>query len=817
MAKADLHVHSRYSEHHSEWLLQRLGAGESYTDPDTIYNLAKSRRMDFVTITDHNRIDGVQILMEKYPNEVFMGVEATAYFPEDGCKVHILIYDFTPEQFDEIQRLRTNIYQLRDFIVANHLPYSVAHATYSVNGRLKIEHIEKLILLFDVFEVVNGGRNRLNNETCLDVMKHLTPSILCQLSERYQIQPIGPRSWTKGFTGGSDDHAGIFIANSFTGSNAVTKADFLKDLREKRTFGQGRHNNYQSLAFQVYKIATDFLKEKSGKSTNLYFNQLADYMVHHQPTGFRENLKRKKLKYIGRNAGKIQKPLVELLEKLHNSEPSSPDERFEIIYEQIAKLVDAYIMDFISLSENSLKNKDIIGFFQNIFSFIPGLFITAPFLTSLKHMYNTRNIITGLQRKYLPETRRNSKRILWFTDTINDLNGVAVTLKKLGWVASETNRSMMIATTLPWQPQNDELPPNILNLPYIHEFTMPYYDKYKLKVPSILKALELIDRYQPDEIIISTPGPVGLMGLLVAKYLNVKCSGIYHTDFTMQANEIVNNESISQIIEQAMRWFYSAMDEVYVPTNEYIALLEQRGIERHKMRLFKRGIDTKLFAPDPAARTTMMKRYNIPEGTFLLFAGRISQDKNLDFLLDIQNRLLVHHPDTQLIIAGDGPYMRTFREKASIVKNVHLLGEIKYHDLPVLYAGSDLFVFPSNTDTFGMVVLEAQACGLPAIVSNQGGPKEVIRDHATGLIIPTNQPDLWVQTIRDLIEKIKIGDKYIFYLKTEARQRTLACNWESVLADIFGEAPITPVKELPESIIRVKASGITHQQATLTV
>jgi len=376
---------------------------------------------------------------------------------------------------------------------------------------------------------------------------------------------------------------------------------------------------------------------------------------------------------------------------------------------------------------------------------------------------------------------------------------------------------MMIATALPWQTLNDELPPNILNLPYIYEFTMPYYDKYKLKVPSILKALELIDRYQPDEIIISTPGPVGLMGLLVAKYLNVKCSGIYHTDFTMQANEIVNNESISQIIEQAMRWFYSAMDEVYVPTNEYIALLEQRGIEHHKMRLFKRGIDTKLFAPDPAARAAMMKRYNIPEGTFLLFAGRISQDKNLDFLLEIQNRLLIRHPDTQLIIAGDGPYMRTFREKASIVNNVHILGEIKYHDLPVLYAGSDLFVFPSNTDTFGMVVLEAQACGLPAIVSNQGGPKEVIRDHATGLIIPTNQPDLWVQTIRDLIEKIKIGDKYIFYLKTEARQRTLACNWESVLADIFGEAPITPVKELPESIIRVKASGITHQQATLTV
>jgi|GEM_PF-5421783 len=116
-----------------------------------------------------------------------------------------------------------------------------------------------------------------------------------------------------------------------------------------------------------------------------------------------------------------------------------------------------------------------------------------------------------------------------------------------------------------------------------------------------------------------------------------------------------------------------------------------------------------------------------------------------------------------------------------------------------------------------MVVLEAQACGLPAIVSNQGGPKEVIRDHATGLSIPTDLPDLWVETIRELIEKIKTGDKYIHYLKTEAHQMTLASNWENVLADIFGEEPAARPKEDPEPKIRVKASKTMHQQTTLTV
>lgn len=375
----------------------------------------------------------------------------------------------------------------------------------------------------------------------------------------------------------------------------------------------------------------------------------------------------------------------------------------------------------------------------------------------------------------------------------------------------------MIACTLPEKSYSEELPPNILNLPFIYDFTMPYYDKYNLKVPSVLKALEIIDRYQPDMIFISTPGPIGLLGLLAAKYLNVKCTGIYHTDFTLQANEIVKDESINQLIEQLTRWFYSAMDEVLVPTNEYITLLEQRGIERHKMRLFKRGIDTKLFAPNPNSRETMGRRYHIPEGIRLLFVGRISQDKNLDFLLEIQNKLIIRHPDTHLVIAGDGPYMSAFREKASVVKNVHILGEIKYHDLPVLYSGSDLFLFPSNTDTFGMVVLEAQACGLPAIVSNQGGPKEIIHDHTTGLIIPTDFPDLWVETIHDFIEKIKTDDKYIRYLKAESRQMTLTSNWESVLCDIFGEEPVERPKELFEQKICVEDNVITHNQATLTV
>ena len=177
MAKADLHVHSKYSEHPSEWFLQRLGAAESYTEPDeAIYAAAKAREMDLVTITDHNKIDGVLRLKAAHPQDVFTGVEATAYFPEDDCKIHILLFGFSETEFAEIQRARRDIYQLRDYIRDRRLAHSVAHATFRVNGKLALAHLEKLMLLFNVFEGINGGVSNLSS----------TAALLARMSTRSQ-------------------------------------------------------------------------------------------------------------------------------------------------------------------------------------------------------------------------------------------------------------------------------------------------------------------------------------------------------------------------------------------------------------------------------------------------------------------------------------------------------------------------------------------------------------------------------------------------------------------------------------------------------
>ena len=276
--KTDLHLHSKFSDRPSEWFLQRLGTSESYTEPDFVYDTAIQRGMDFVTITDHNKIDGAIYLKEKYPNKVFIGVEVTTYFPEDGCKIHLLIYGLDEIQFESVQHLRENIYKLRDYIKKENLAYSVAHATYAVNNRLNITHIEKLILLFDVFEGINGSRSSLHNQVLIDTLANLTPDDIERLYKIYNIEPFSDTAWVKGLTGGSDDHAGIFIAKTYTEADVNSIDEFLDAIRTKKTICRGRENNFQGLAFAIYKISYEFSKTKSSKFSNSLLSSFTEYI-----------------------------------------------------------------------------------------------------------------------------------------------------------------------------------------------------------------------------------------------------------------------------------------------------------------------------------------------------------------------------------------------------------------------------------------------------------------------------------------------------------------------------------------------------------
>ncbi|HVN94924.1 MAG TPA: glycosyltransferase [Syntrophorhabdaceae bacterium] len=770
----DLHVHSKYSEPSTDWFMQGSQISESYSDPFSIYESAKRSGMSFVTITDHNRIDGCLYLKEKYGDDVLMGVETTAYFPEDRCKIHLLIYGMTEAEFLVIQRLRKDIYELRAYLKERGLAHSVAHATYSVEtGKLTAAHLEKLVVLFNTFEIINGGRNKTDNLAWKYILENLTPQCLELLIEKHAIEPFDAEPWIKGFTAGSDDHGGLFVGATYTEAACDTVSGFIQALRNKKTAGEGRQSDYRSLVFTVCKVVHDFSRQSRNAVNNSFMGRIAEVFFDGKRLGIADRFRLKRLKARAKqNADPVSTSFVRLTEAVEGKRCASVDERVDEIYASLAKLSDSYLELLFNSLDLDMAKLDLFAVARSIQACLPGFLLSMPFLISLRHLTQNRTLVERLRADLSINKAEEGRRVLWFTDSLTDLNGVSATLNEIGRLAHEQGFDMKIVTSIDSNELN-RVPPNVINLASIRQIALPYYDRYKLRIPSVLTALKEVYQIDPDRIFISTPGPIGMLGLIAAKLMNVKCTGFYHTDFAGQAREIVEDESVAHMLESYTRWFYSAMDEVMVPTVRYMEILAQRGFDTGRMRLFKRGFDLDRFRPARAPAR------DLSDGINLLYVGRVSKDKGLNLLIEAHSRIMAKRSDVNLLIVGDGPLLDELRSGGH--RGVHFAGRVVHPELPDIYSSSHLFVFPSTTDTFGKAVLEAQACGLPAIVSDMGGPQEIILHGATGFVARAHDVKDWQEKIEYMLDMMKATPLAYERMRQAAHSRAKThYTWEGV-------------------------------------
>ena len=269
----------------------------------------------------------------------------------------------------------------------------------------------------------------------------------------------------------------------------------------------------------------------------------------------------------------------------------------------------------------------------------------------------------------------------------------------------------------------------IKNFRPVGEFELPEYELQKLSFPPILPMLDYIQREGFTELIISTPGPVGLTALLAAKVLGLRTSGIYHTDFPQYVRILSDDASLETLTWKNIRRFYEQLDLIYVNSEGYRRAWTARGVAPEKIQILPRGLDTALFHPsrrDPG----FWKKYGIAEGkTVLLYVGRVSKEKDLDVIVSAWGK--IRGNGAALAFVGDGPYLKELRER---VPDAAFTGCLAGLDLARAFASSDVFLFPSTTDTFGNVVLEAMASGLPNVVSDQGGPKDLVVHGVTGFV-----------------------------------------------------------------------------------
>jgi glycosyltransferase involved in cell wall biosynthesis len=773
-------------------VVQFFKSSESFTEPEDIYRMARARGMDLVTITDHDTIAGCLELKKRHGNSVILGVESTVFFPEDGCPVHLLIYGFTEAQFEQIDRLRTDIYRLRDYLNEQRISCSVAHATYRLKDSMSIDHVEKLLLLFNVFEGINGCRSPQANKGFMDILTALTPSLLTELEEKHGIRPLNAEPWRKSLTAGSDDHAGLFAGTVYTELKVVRAYEALNAIREGKTEISGASRNHRLFALQIYKIIHDNFTFRSGNGRQIS-KVLNDYLFFDIRPGLRSRLQLWRMQRFSSTVGHHMQSLI----AIRNDRQLSYEDHLQKIYECAVRFSDDMVVQFIRNCIASLERGSISGMLKTISAALAGIFVHIPVGFALRYLNKDNIFHKQLRNRFITEKKNYRKKILWFTDTINDLNGVSVTLRNIGWLSHQRGEDLHIISSLLDSEARNDLPPNLINLKAFFHFPLPFYEKLTVKVPSLLNMIETLHEYEPDEIYISSPGVIGLYGLIYAKLTGVKCMAVYHTDFTQQAKRIIGSDSpLIDLIEGYTKWFHESADRILVPTREYMEILTRRNFDHAKLGIFYRGIDAAHFKPKREGRDFIRSKLDIADGINLMYAGRISRDKNIDFLVESYRLLMERKLPANLIFTGDGPYLEQLRVVTAEFDRVYFTGEIPQRMLPLLYSGMDILVFPSETDTFGMVVLEAQACGLPALVSSWGGPQDIVRNNHTGFILDTGEARVWADKLEEMIGWIEHNDSRYLDMCHKARQNVIMrFEHGRIIDSFFSESPCIPCQE----------------------
>ncbi|MCA9406423.1 MAG: glycosyltransferase, partial [Candidatus Omnitrophica bacterium] len=641
--------------------------------------------------------------------------------------------------------------------------------------------------MFDVFEGINGCRNPYFNYSWMEGLQNLTPKMINQLYRKHGIEPMSADPWVKGFTGGSDDHAGLFIGKTYTDTEARTKEEFLQNLRDQKTMARGRNNDYKGSAFVFYKIIQDHRDTQDDKGRNKLLSLINKIVFQGKGLSFKENYGIHRLKIGGKKKERIMARFIERLDQdIVQGPPVDMEERVNIVYDNLCVLCDDYVKMIIKKVEKDIEQGNMFKALNHLTSIMPLSYVTLPFMSTWGHLNKDRTLLEDFRRKYIKNKSAKNKKVCWFTDTLLDLNGVSVTINNMHREARACDIPLIVVTSNPKLPVSEMPNQNIINLPTQHSFTPGFYKDYTMNFPSLLKSLEAIERVHPDEIVISTPGPMGLIGLLISKILSIPCTGIYHSDFGAQLNFILGDGYSPMLISKFNNWFFGQMDTISVPTKEYINILKEKGMDHKKMKVFKRGIDSEFFHFDLSKESDIRSKYNLKEGFTLIYAGRVSKDKNLDFLADIYKKVSESRNDVNLIIAGKGPYLEDLKKLFKDYPRVIFTGQVTRQELAGLYSLSDLLIFPSTTDTFGMVVLEAHSCGLPALVSDKGGPQEIISEK-TGAVLSVNSVTPWVDKVFEYMDLIRFKPEEYVLIRSEARRIVEEqYSMEAALKDLIG-------------------------------
>ncbi|MDW8068341.1 MAG: glycosyltransferase family 1 protein [Anaerolineae bacterium] len=376
-------------------------------------------------------------------------------------------------------------------------------------------------------------------------------------------------------------------------------------------------------------------------------------------------------------------------------------------------------------------------------------------------------------------------RVALFTEVfLPKTDGVVHTLcHLLEHLARRGHRALLFA---PAGGPTDYAGTPVIGLPAL---PLPFYPELRL-VPPLVDVRQALVDFRPDLVHVFNPVSLGLVGLAVAREMGIPVAASYQTDlpgFVQHWGMGFAREPLWNFL----RWIHDQADLNFCPSQSTLQQLASRGFRN--LRVWGRGVDAERFHPrhaDPQWRARLSGGH--PEAPLVITVGRLSPEKRIGMLRVLGDAL----PSVRLAIVGDGPARWVLEQRFAGTPTV-FTGYLRGADLAAAYASADLFVLTSANETFGNVVLEAMASGLPVVVPHTGGPMDYVRDGVNGLVYPADDPAALVAQVARLVEDRALARRLGIAGRAYAETQT----WERVLDRLIADwaTLLSPVRPLEPS------------------
>ncbi len=359
-------------------------------------------------------------------------------------------------------------------------------------------------------------------------------------------------------------------------------------------------------------------------------------------------------------------------------------------------------------------------------------------------------------------------RVAIFTGNYNHIrDGVSLTLNRLVSFLEEQEVPVIVFGPTVDDPEIDH-EGEFVPVPSV---PMPGRPEYRVTVGFPDKAQNRLREFNPTLVHLATPDLLGFRAMRWAQSNDIQIVASYHTHFTSYL-KYYNLEMLELLGWKYLNWFYSQCKHIYVPSPSMAEELNEQDIVEG-IRIWARGVNTDRFSPrkrDPEWRKSM----GIGEDEKVItFVSRLVWEKDLQTFVDVIKRIKNSCEGVQAMIVGDGPARQ---ELEDMLPEARFTGFLTGEELPKAYASSDIFLFPSDTETFGNVTLEAMSCGLPCVVADAPGSRSLVEAGVNGYLAPPRDTSVFSEKVKQLVRSDELRER----MGKTARQKALAYAWDKV-------------------------------------